>query len=334
VAQVERVVLGRTGLLVSVAGLGCGGFSRLGLATHGNETEAVALVRRALELGITFVDTAAAYGTEEVVGRALAGHRHEVVLSTKALPGAGGGLPDAKALDRSLEGSLKRLGTDYVDVFHLHGVGPDEYDDCLAELLPALVRWRERGAVRFLAVSERFASDPGHTMLARAAAGGPWDVVMVGFNVLNQSARDRVLGHCIERHLGVEVMFAVRQALSQPEVLRRLVGGLVEEGRLDPSAVDPVHPLGFLVHEGGASSVVDAAYRFCRHEPGCHVVLTGTGRLEHLEENVRSINRGPLPAGDLARLRRLFGGLDHVSGEERSAVGGFGFGAGPEAVRG
>ena len=71
---------------------------------------------------------------------------------------------------------------------------------------------------------------------------------------------------------------------------------------------------GFLVHEGGAASVVDAAYRFARHEPGCHVVLTGTGSVEHLDENVRSINAPPLPGADLDRLRSLFGHLDHLSG--------------------
>lgn len=327
------MALGGTGLLVSVAGLGCGGFSRLGLASHRSESRAVGLVRRALELGVNFLDTASAYGTEEVVGKAIAGRRHEVVVSTKALPRAEGGLLDSGGLGRSLQDSLRRLGTDHVDVFHLHGVGSDDYDYCVAELVPALVQWRERGAIRFLAVSERFASEPGHAMMERAVTDGLWDVVMVGFNLLNQSARNRVLPAAIEHDVGVEVMFAVRQALSQPEVLRRLIAGLIEGGYLAPGDVDRHDPLGFLVHEGGATSVVDAAYRFCRHEPGCHVVLTGTGRVDHLERNVASIDRGPLPAEDLDRLRRLFAGVDHVSGEETSAVAGFGSGAGPAANR-
>lgn len=309
---------------MSVAGLGCGGFSRLGLSAHRDVGQAIDVVRRGLELGINFLDTAASYGTEEVVGKAINGRRHEVVVSTKALTRERGKLTDAPALGRSLERSLRHLGTDFVDIFHLHGVGAEEYDYCVAELVPALVRWRERGMIRCLAVSERFASEPGHAMLERAVADGLWDVVMVGFNVLNQSARERVLPGARAHDIGVEVMFAVRQALSQPEVLRRLVARLIHDGYLAPSEVDQDDPLGFLVHEGGATSVVDAAYRFCRHEPGCHVVLTGTGRIEHLEQNVRSINRGPLPAEDLERLRRLFGQIDHVSGEERSAAPGFG----------
>ncbi|MBO0887184.1 MAG: aldo/keto reductase, partial [Acidimicrobiales bacterium] len=200
---------------MSVAGLGCGGFSRLGLGSDRDEVHAVSVVRHALELGVNFLDTAAAYGTEEVVGKAIEGRRHEVVVSTKALTREGGKLVDGDALGRSLERSLRRLGTDFVDIFHLHGVGADEYDYCVQELVPALVHWRERGAIRCLAVSERFATEPEHTMLERAVDDGLFDVVMVGFNLLNQSARDRVLPGARAHDIGVEVMFAVRQALSQ-----------------------------------------------------------------------------------------------------------------------
>jgi L-galactose dehydrogenase len=59
---------------------------------------------------------------------------------------------------------------------------------------------------------------------------------------------------------------------------------------------------------------VDAAYRFCRFEPGIDVVLTGTGDVEHLKENVASLERGPLPAQDTARLREIFARVDSVSG--------------------
>ena len=121
----EYVTLGRTGLRVSVAGLGCGGFSRLGLGTGRSTAEAVALIREALDIGVNLLDTAAAYGTEEVVGEAVREVRREdVVIATKAwIPRS----EDRRAAERaiaSLEGSLRRLGTDYVDIFQLHGVMP------------------------------------------------------------------------------------------------------------------------------------------------------------------------------------------------------------------
>ena len=81
--------------------------------------------------------------------------------------------------------------------------------------------------------------------------------------------------------------------------------------------VDLDDPLGFLTADGAAASVVDAAYRFFRHEPGCGVILTEAGSREHLEQNLRSLARGPLPAAVLERLTALFGGLDHLSGNQR-----------------
>ena len=311
----DTVILGRTGVEVSVAGLGCGGHSRLGQSYGASTAASVDLVRRALDLGITYVDTAQGYGTEGIVGEAVAGRRDGVVISSKASPRSRDGVVlDAAGLRAAVERSLAALDTDCVDVYHLHGVGDDEYDHCVDELVPELLRLRDAGAIRFLAISERFAADPGHVMLQRAVADDCWDVMMVGFNLLNQSARDRVFTATRELDVAVEVMFAVRRALSRDDELARVVQELVAEGHLDAGDVDLDEPLEFLVHDAGASSVVEAAYRFTRHEPGCHVVLTGTGNVEHLEENVRSICAPALPADDLARLRNVFGHLDHLSG--------------------
>jgi aryl-alcohol dehydrogenase-like predicted oxidoreductase len=311
----DTVVLGRTGVEVSAAGLGCGGHSRLGQSYGASVGDSVALVRRALDLGITYVDTAQAYGTEPIVAEALRGRRAGVVLSTKTSPRTRDGeLLDAAGLAAAVGRSLATLETDCIDVFHLHGVGADEYEHCVAELVPELERRRDAGAIRFLALSERFAADPGHVMLQRAIQDDCWDVMMVGFNLLNQSARDRVFVGTREQDIGVEVMFAVRRALSRADELARVVQQLASEGFVDPDDVDLDEPLEFLVHDAGAVSVVEAAYRFVRHEPGCHVILTGTGNVDHLEENVRSICAPPLPADDLARVRNLFGHLDHLSG--------------------
>jgi L-galactose dehydrogenase len=312
---VDTVVFGRTGLRVSVAGLGCGGHSRLGQSYGASANDSVRLVRRALDLGINYIDTAHAYGTEQIVGKAVGRRRDGVMISTKVSPRTRDGeLLDAAGLRAAVQASLKKLGTDWIDVYHLHGVGDDEYADCVTQLVPELEQLRDEGTIRFVALSERFGSDSGHTMLQRAVADDCWDVMMVGFNPLNPSARDRVFSVTRETDVAIEVMFAVRRVLSRPDELSRIAGELVEQGRIDSAGLDLDDPLGFLVHEGGAASVVDAAYRFSRHEPGCHVVLTGTGSVEHLEENVRSINAPPLPSADLERLRTLFGHLDHLSG--------------------
>ncbi|HZO90176.1 MAG TPA: aldo/keto reductase [Chthonomonadaceae bacterium] len=311
----DYTILGRTGLAVSVMGLGCGGHSRLGLATGHTQAEAIAVVQKALDLGVNFLDTAESYGTETVVGQALAGKRREaVVLSTKVSPRREGALATAAEIKERAEACLQRLRTDYVDVLHLHGVAADDYAYALSELLPALQELRTAGKVRFLGITEAFASDPSHRMLNRALDDACWDVIMAGFNLINQSARERLFVRTQQNNIGVLCMFAVRRALSRPEALRALMGDLAAQGLVEVGTYDPEDPLGFLVRDGSAASLPDAAYRFCRHEPGIHVVLSGTGSLEHLEANAASLTRPPLPPGHIEKLRRLFRRVDSVSG--------------------
>ena len=127
----QYTTLGKTGLKVSVAGLGCGGNSRIGLGTGLSEAQSVALVREALDLGVNFLDTANAYETEGVVGKAIKGRpRDSVVISTKSHA------TSAPPVLANLDNSLRQLDTDYVDIFHLHGLGPAAYDKAMAEIVP------------------------------------------------------------------------------------------------------------------------------------------------------------------------------------------------------
>jgi aryl-alcohol dehydrogenase-like predicted oxidoreductase len=311
----QSVVLGRTGLSVSVVGLGCGGHSRLGMTNGAAEGEASRIVSAALDLGIDFIDTARAYGTEGAVGRAIRGKRDAVVLSTKALPAGAAGLMSAKDLRESLDLSLSRLGTDYVDIFHLHGVLADQYAHCVEELLPELVRARDAGKVRFIGITERFGTDTSHAMLKRALPDDHFDVIMVGHNVLNPSARHSVFPLTVANDVGTLVMFAVRRALTNRARVGAVVETLIESRAIDPNAVDRTDPLGFVAAHRDVKSLIEAAYRYCRYEPGAHVILTGTGSVEHLRENVDAILAPPLPTELKATLDRVFGNVDSVSGD-------------------
>jgi aryl-alcohol dehydrogenase-like predicted oxidoreductase len=308
----DTTTLGRTGLRVSVAGLGCGGHSRLGQASGASFDDSVAVVKAAIDLGINWIDTAAAYGTEKIVGDAVRGMRDKVHISTKTaiLPW---GEPNAAPFTgtqvlEQLDKNLARLGTDYIDVYNLHGILASQLDHVMTEIVPALIKAREQGKIRFLGITEHFGSDTSHKMLTAAIPSGVWDVVMVGFNLLNPSARHNVLKLAREHNVGTQDMFAVRRALSNPDGLKEALATIERAGQLDRSAFDADAPLGFL------GDVVDAAYRFCRHEPGIDIVLTGTGKVAHLKENVASINRGPLPPDALAKLEKMFGHVDSVSG--------------------
>lgn len=312
------MTLGRTGLSVSVAGLGGGGASCLGMRTGGTAENAVTLIRRALDLGINHFDTAETYRTEVFFGEALTGvPRDSVVISSKKTTWKEEGPTTyftAEELVQALDASLQHLRTDHVDIYHLHGLGASSYDHAVAEWVPALKKLRQQGKIRAVAVSEPFESDQGHVMLSRAVHDGWPDVVMVGFNILNPSARERILVPAKAKGIGTQVMFAVRRAFSRPERLREILEDLRARGRLGPGLDDGPEPLGFLLKDGGAESLTDAAYRFCRHEPGVHTVLFGTGDIAHLQDNVMSLSRPPLPDAVLARLRSAFGNVDDVSG--------------------
>jgi L-galactose dehydrogenase len=317
----EYKILGRTGLKVSVAGLGCGGPSRLGLSglkdQTRSESEVVAHVRGAIDLGINFFDTAEWYGTEVVVGKAIAGvPRDRLVISTKKNIVPDDHPDPENEIRRSLEQSLKNLGTDYVDLYHVHGAEPKDYRNAVERHLPTLLRLRDEGKIRAVGITERFVVDSPHQMAERAARDNVWDVVMVGFNLLNPCARKNIFPLTTANGVGVLVSYALRRALSQPERLKKLCAELVSKGAILPAAINLDEPLDFVTKDGAAVSIQDAAYRFCRHEPGVDVVLTGTGNPEHLKANVESLCRPPLPAPVQQRLKDLFGNIDGLTGNQ------------------
>lgn len=309
----DYVPLGRTGLEVSVAGLGCGGNSRLGLSDGKSEANAIAVVRTALDLGVTFLDTAAAYGTEEVVGKAIREvPRDSVIVSTKSQIRKGGEPLSPEQVVASLDESLRRLGLDHVDVFHLHAVPPDHYERARDDIAPALLREKERGKLRHLGITETSPNDPKHLMLSRAVHDLLWEVMMFAFHMMSQNARTKVFPHTRANAIGTLLMFVVRSLFGHPGRLQATLKDLAAEGRVPAWLAERDDPLDFLVHDGGATSVIDAAYRYARHEPGAEVILFGTGNPEHVPMNVGSILKPPLPADDKAKLDELFGALEGV----------------------
>ena len=309
----EYTTLGRTGLNVSVMGLGCGGPSRIGQNTGNTEEQSIAIAKYALESGINFIDTAEVYRTENIVGQAIKGYdRENLVISTKK---STWGTLKPKNVIKSFERSLKNLGTDYIDIYHLHGVILQDYDYLFSEIVPTLLELRDQGRIHYIGITERFNADPNHSMLKRALRDDIWDVMMVGFNLLNQSARNRVFAKTIEKNIGILIMFAVRLALSRPKRLKECIDELIEKKQLNPNEINLSDPLGFLTHKGVAEDVIDAAYRFCRYEPGAHVILSGTGNLNHMKANIESILRPSLSEKTIVKLKSIFKNVDSISGQ-------------------
>lgn len=331
----ERVSLGATGITASAVGLGCGGGSRLGLRKGGSEAAAIEVVQRALDLGITFFDTAPTYGTEAVLGKALSGRRDEILLCSKvkfpfptlagrpraALETAadavfGTGFPSVDhVIRRSVEDSLRALRSDRVDILWVQSVMPERFDMVMKRALPTLDRLVDEGKIRAFGVTERFELDLEHKMLHAALAHPACLALMVGHNMLNFGARHGVLDAQPDHHGGTVCMFAVRWALQSAEHLNALVRQLKKSGEVAPDA-DPVADLARVFDTSPDMLDLSAiAYRFARHETGLNVVLTGTGSVEHLERNVAALNAEPLPPEALEIIERCFDGVHSVSGD-------------------
>ena len=303
----ETTVLGRTGLEISVAGLGAGGHSRLGQLTGKSVKESIDLVKRAVDLGITLIDTSERYGTEEIVGQALADYPGDrVCVSTKAGYLEGDRLRTEKELKESLENSLRRLKRETVDIYHIHALAPNWYEQARDRFYPVLERMKQAGKIRFIGLTEASGRDLSHTTLEKAADDGFWDVVMVAFNILNPSAR-RLLPRLHKKGIGTLNMVAVRRALQDLQSLQPHLEDMADKGLIDLESIEKNNPFTKGLESSICQNLSEMAYRFCRHEPGIDVVLTGTGSQPHLEQNVESIQGPELPDSIRNRLQELFG---------------------------
>ena len=209
----------------------------------------------------------------------------------------------------NLETSLNSLDTDYVDVFHLHGLWPRFYDRAMAEIVPALLREKEKGKLRHIAVSETGPRDPEHTMLARAVEEPAWEVFMLAFHMLHQNARSAPAAHA-----GQQGRHALHVRGAQHLLPAGAPGGDDRRPRRRGQAAAPSWPRR---RSRWVSWCTTAAPRASSMPPTASPATSpastwccsAPSSIAHLEANIASILRPPLPAVDVQKLYDLFGHL-------------------------
>lgn len=294
--------LGRTGLKVSEIGFGAWGIGgrTVGTTSYGDTDDATSLaaLARALDQGITFFDTSSAYGnghSEALIGRAFASQRDRVVIATKAGYEAWDRPPDFSpaAVVASAEASLRRLGTDYIDLFQLHN--PSAESLRAPALREALGRLQAAGKIRAWGVS---AKSPVEAIEALAAFGAA--VVQANFNMMDVRALDGLLAEVAGRRAGfigrTPLCFgfltgAIGRDTVFPPGDHRLGWSRAQLDNWIDGAADLLAAVKAAPGREGAQS----ALRFCLAFPAISSVIPGILTPAEADENAQASALGPLP---------------------------------------
>jgi len=297
---------------VGAIGLGCMGMSEFyGTADEG---EAIATIHRALDLGVTLVDTTDMYGpytNEELVGRAIAGHREEVVLATKFGIVRDADDPSRRGVEgrpeyvrKSIEGSLGRLGVDHVDLYYQHRVDPDTPIEDTVGAMAELVR---EGKVRYLGLSEA-APDT----LRRAQAIHPISALQTEYSLWSRDPEDEVLPTVRELGIGFVAYSPLGRGFltgrfQSPEDLEEGDFRLRNprfQGENFQRNLELVERVREIAEEKNATPA-QLALAWVLAQGEDIVPIPGTKRRERLEENVAALDV-ELTDADLERIEAAF----------------------------
>jgi aryl-alcohol dehydrogenase-like predicted oxidoreductase len=304
--------LGNSGLKVSALGLGCMGMSEF--YGERDDDESVATIHRALDLGVTFLDTADIYGpliNEELVGRAIKGKRDKVVLATKfgivrdpANPAARGvnGKPDY--VRRCCENSLRRLGVETIDLYYQHRVDPNTP---IEETVGAMAQLVQEGKIRYIGLSEAAAPT-----LRRAVKVHPIAALQTEYSLWSRDPEEEILSTCRELGIGFVAYSPLGRGFLTGQFHRfeDLPAGDFRrnsprfQGENFQKNLDLVHSIETIAKQKGCTAS-QLAIAWVLAQDGDIVPIPGTKRRKYLEENVAALDL-KLTDGELRRIDEAF----------------------------
>ncbi len=285
----RKNILGRTGLEVTQLGFGAMEL-RSGLEEDRKVTDEVAerLLNAVLDGGINFIDTAPDYGvSEERIGRYISGRRKEYYLATKCgcdpedKGGQGGHIWTRDQLLKNIEGSLKRLKTDHVDVLQLHN--PRDDDVPMDELIETLREIKSQGLTRFIGAS--------HTLpwLTECVESGAFDTFQIPYSCLEPEHHDAI-NLAAEAGAGIIIRGGIGRGGPEADVLSRVRLDVWQQAGLQ-DLCDDIRPPELIL-------------RYSTTHPNCHTTIVGTCSVDHLKDNLAAMEKGPLPDDLYQEVRR------------------------------
>jgi L-galactose dehydrogenase len=294
----EYTTFGRTGLRVSKLGLG--GAPLAGVFGPADEREVEKMIHEAIDGGINFIDTAPRYNrgeSERRIGQALRdGKRNGVVLASKAV-GPDESFDYADTI-RSVEQSLERLQTDWIDLLQIHDAEQAPYETLVNETLPALEKLRDDGKIRYIGVSTRILP-----LLMRFVRLNRFDSIQfyARYMLIDHTAKDELLPLAAENGVGVVNGSVLGLGLLADTPAPFLRSDIVTE------AAQRIEQLRFL-RAKEPHGLVEPAMRFSLSQPAIHVTLTGAATCEVLRTNMAYCDGRGLAPDELSRVYALFQG--------------------------
>jgi aryl-alcohol dehydrogenase-like predicted oxidoreductase len=284
----EKRGLGRTKMVVSALGFGASEFGQNRIAPK----SAAAILGSALDDGLNVIDTAACYGnSEELIGRAVGHRRKDFYILTKCGHASGLRFQDwtPALIEPSIDRSLKRLRTDYLDVVQLHSC--DEQQLRRGELTAALRSARDKGKLRYIGYS-----GDGKAALF-AAQCGAFDTVQISLSVADQEAIETVLPLARERDIGIIAKRPIANAAW-------LGGSWWSLGSYSRPYRTRLRTLNYDFLNRDAREAVATALRFTLSVPGVHTAIVGTTKPSRWQQNAALLAQGRLSDSEYDSIRR------------------------------
>lgn len=285
----ERRAFGKTDMKVSILGFGA---AEIGFSEATPET-VDRLLGTALDAGLNVIDTAECYNiSEELIGSTMSHRRDDFYLFTKCghTSGLDGEDWDPAMLEQSIDRSLTRLKTDYVDTIHLHSCSEEVLRK--GDVIDVLRRAKEKGKTRYIGYSG------DHTDALFAIKTGAFDTFETSVSIADQEAIDLTIPEALKREMGIIAKRPIANVAwnyqEKPE------NGYYQE------YWERFHKLEYSFLEGNLTEAVEKALRFTLTVPGVHTAIVGTAKPDRWTQNAKLASKGNLTEKEYKEIRSLF----------------------------